>query len=99
MNYNTAIEVGDSLVFLPPSVLQRLTEIKAKSPYVFMISNPSSLIKSYCGVQEFTAPEKTVYLPLWLFNYLKLNSGGNILVQDYPFESISVGTFLKIRPH
>ena len=39
---------------------------------MFSIKNPATLIKTHCGVMEFSAAEGTAYLPFWVSDYVNL---------------------------
>jgi len=61
-------------VILPQEALEELSDYPEvlHRPIQFRVTNPSQTAAkiTHCGVLEFTAPANTVYMPLWLMNYL-----------------------------
>jgi len=89
------LEHGDKVV-LPPSALDRLTQLHIQYPMVFEISNPRFPKVSHCGVMEFCAEEGTCYLPYWMMQNLLLSEGDMI---EFKSTSLPKATFVKIQPH
>lgn len=63
------LEKSDRII-MPPSALNHLMLFKINYPYFFKLTSRELGISEYCGVLEFTAPEKTVYAPSWLMHKL-----------------------------
>ena len=63
------LEKSDRII-MPPSALNHLMLFKINYPYFFKLTSRELGISEYCGVLEFTAPEKTIYAPSWLMHKL-----------------------------
>lgn len=57
-------------IIMPLSALDHLTNFKIHHPYFFRLTSHEIGISEYCSVLEFTAPEKTVYIPSRLMDKL-----------------------------
>jgi len=89
------LEYGDKVV-LPPSALNRLTQLHIQYPMVFEIRNPKFPKTSHCGVMEFCAEEGTCFLPYWMMQNLLLSEGDLI---HFKSAVLFKGKFVKIQPH
>eukprot|EP01094_Clydonella_sp_ATCC50884_P028972 TRINITY_DN8899_c0_g1_i1.p1 TRINITY_DN8899_c0_g1~~TRINITY_DN8899_c0_g1_i1.p1 ORF type:complete len:547 (-),score=159.96 TRINITY_DN8899_c0_g1_i1:152-1792(-) len=90
-------EFGNKIL-LPSSILSRLLEVNAPSPYIFIIRNAfeHGNHETHVGVHEFTAPEECCVLPSWMMNNLALGHGSSVhlrLARHLPD-----GTFCKVQP-
>jgi ubiquitin fusion degradation protein 1 len=83
-----------SKILLPQSALAKLTSLHIEYPMFFSISYLDKV--THGGVLEFTAPEGKMYLPDWMMEQLSIQTPGVIAKVDY--ESLPLGTFLKIQP-
>ena len=74
-------------VNLPQSILKKITKNdKIKTPYYFKLTSPNGL-KTWVGVNEFTAEENYIVVPHWILDFLGLNGSEKIkvrLVKDIP---------------
>ena len=91
----TQLENGDKVV-LPPSALDRLSQLRIDYPMLFQISNPKEGKTSHCGVLEFVADEGHAYIPYWMMQNLLLQEGDLVKFKSI---SLSKGTYVKLRPH
>lgn len=87
-------EEGDK-VLLPPSALDRLTQLHVEYPMVFKVDNPQMGRSTHCGVLEFTAEEGRVYMPYWMMQNLCLQDGE---VASFSNVSLPKGTYVKLQP-
>ena len=62
----------------------------------FMVSNPKLGLKSYVGVQEFSAEEGMAGLPIWLMRNLLLDTGDEIIVRNM---NLQVAQHVVFRPY
>ena len=60
---------NSNYVNLPETILTKLVNDKIDQPYYFSITSPYS-IKTWVGVRQFTADEKTINIPRWIMDYL-----------------------------
>ncbi len=63
---------------------------------VFEISTEKGGRRSYCGVEEFTAPENHVIIPDWILSNLGAAEGSAIQIRRVQLPN---GTFLRLQPH
>lgn len=74
-------------VNLPQSILKKITKNdKIKTPYYFKLTSPNGL-KTWVGVNEFTAEENYIVVPHWILDFLGLNGSEKIkvrLIKDIP---------------
>ncbi|GMH34367.1 hypothetical protein BSKO_02201 [Bryopsis sp. KO-2023] len=87
-------EEGDK-VMLPPSALERLSQLHVEYPMLFKVENPQTGRSTHCGVLEFTAEEGIVYMPYWMMQNLCLNDGD---VVSFTNVSLPKGTYVKLQP-
>jgi len=90
---------GDK-VLLPPSTLQQLMNKVPSSqmpqPMLFKISVAGTNSSGkHVGVLEFSAPEGTVVVPLWVMRSLGISDGTEMLVET---AELPRGTFAKLQP-
>jgi len=69
-------------------------------PIMFEIANDSDILpkKSHCSVMEFTAPEGSVYLPIWMIDNLGLDPQGDSVV-ELTTVSLPKGHFVQFQAH
>lgn len=93
------LERGDKIV-LPASALEKLSRMNVQFPIMFEISHLSDILpkKSHCGVIEFSAPEGSVYLPLWMIDNLGLDATGDSLV-ELTTVNLPKGKFVQFQAH
>jgi ubiquitin fusion degradation protein 1 len=85
-------------ILLPPSCLQQLVSEHhfGDSPLLFRLSNrqqPQAAV--HCGVLEFIADERKMYLPEWMFGALRVKAGDFANIEQC---FLPKGTFVKIEP-
>lgn len=83
-------------VMLPQSVLEDLVILQVQPPYIFEIAHTDGVMKTHCGVLEFTADETTVTVPNWMYEQLVMDSIEEVEIK---FTVIPVGNFVKLLPH
>lgn len=62
---------------------------------MFEVTNDANGKSTHCGVLEFSAPEGTIYLPLWLLKSLGLRSGGFVTLRNV---TLRLGAMVKLQP-
>ena len=68
-------------VNLPQSILKKITKNdKIKTPYYFKLTAHNGL-KTWVGVNEFTAEENYIVVPHWILDFLGLNGSEKIKVR------------------
>lgn len=92
---HTNLEQGDKVV-LPVSCLDELSRMNIQFPMMFQVTNPRVNRTSHCSVLEFTAPEGSVYMPLWMMENLCIEPGSLINLRNVTLQK---GTYVKLRPH
>ena len=60
---------NSNYVNLPESMLTNLVDKKIEQPYYFSITSPQG-IKTWVGVRQFTADDKTINIPRWIMDHL-----------------------------
>lgn len=60
---------NSNYVNLPESMLTNLVDEKIEQPYYFSITSPLG-IKTWVGVRQFTADDKTINIPRWIMDHL-----------------------------
>jgi ubiquitin fusion degradation protein 1 len=73
------LEKGNK-VLLPASVLAEVSQGAMPHPLLFRINSMRTKTTTYVGVLEFTAPEDTCILPLWVSFQLTLRKTPNFLI-------------------
>jgi len=93
------LEAGDKIV-MPASALEELSRMHVEFPIMFEIAHDSDILpkKSHCSVMEFTAPEGSVYLPIWMIDNLGLDPQGDSVV-ELTTVSLPKGTFVQFQAH
>jgi len=89
------LEAGGKII-LPPSALDRLTQLNVQYPMIFELSTRGGKTKVHAGVQEFVAEEGFCYMPYWLMQNLLIQEGNYVVVKS---ASLPVGSFVKLQPH
>lgn len=95
---NVNIEAGDKII-LHPDILDNLTKAYSTQlphPIIFEIRNQKVGRTSHCGVLEFSAEERSAYLPAWMMENLCLNPGDSLLFVIKT--QIPKATALKFKP-
>lgn len=59
------------------------------------ITNEENGSYTHCGVLEFSAEERRVYVPLWILNQLGVQQGKKVKIET---TSLSIGAFVTLRP-
>eukprot|EP01083_Nonionella_stella_P128701 390037_1 len=92
------LESGDKIV-LPASALEKLSKMSVQFPIMFQIRHDSDILpsQSHCSVMEFTAPEGSCYLPLWMMDNLGLDPQGTSMVELCNV-SLPKGHFVRFQP-
>jgi ubiquitin fusion degradation protein 1 len=88
------VEYGGKVI-LPPSALQKLSNLNIEYPMLFRLNNSKQNTKTHAGVLEFIAEEGRVYLPKWMMNTLLVKEGDIIEITNV---SLPLGKFVKIQP-
>jgi len=93
------LEKGDKIV-VPASALDELTRMNIQFPIMFQIRHVSDLLPkiSHCSVMEFTAPEGSVYLPMWMMDNLGLNATGESII-ELTTVSLPKGDYVQFQAH
>ena len=93
------LEAGDKIV-LPASALEELSRMHVQFPIMFEIAHDSEILpkKSHCSVMEFTAPEGSVYLPMWMIDNLGLDPQGDSVV-ELTTVNLPKGQFVQFQAH
>jgi len=67
---------------------------------MFEIAHDSDILpkKSHCSVMEFTAPEGSVYLPIWMIDNLGLDPQGESVI-ELTTVSLPKGQFVQFQAH
>jgi len=93
------LESGDKIV-MPASALEELSRMNIQFPIMFEIAHDSTILpkKSHCSVMEFTAPEGSVYLPIWMIDNLGLDPQGDSVV-ELTTVNLAKGTFVQFQAH
>lgn len=82
-------------IYLPQSVLLKLSMLHISYPMLFEIRNKATKKLTHGGVLEFTAEEGRAYLPEWMMKTLEAKSASLIQITTV---SLELGTFVKIEP-
>ena len=90
---------GDKIL-LPASVLQtlmaRVPSAHMPRPMLFKLTLAGSAASPrHVGVLEFSAPEGTVVVPLWLLRAMGVSDGDTLVVES---ATLPKGTFAKLQP-
>eukprot|EP00486_Rosalina_sp_Unknown_P002718 CAMPEP_0201574628 /NCGR_PEP_ID=MMETSP0190_2-20130828/19242_1 /ASSEMBLY_ACC=CAM_ASM_000263 /TAXON_ID=37353 /ORGANISM="Rosalina sp." /LENGTH=403 /DNA_ID=CAMNT_0048003135 /DNA_START=199 /DNA_END=1410 /DNA_ORIENTATION=- len=93
------LESGDKIV-MPASALEELSRMHVEFPIMFEIAHDSDILpkKSHCSVMEFTAPEGSVYLPIWMIDNLGLDPQGDSVI-ELTTVSLPKGQFVQFQAH
>ncbi|CBK20714.2 uncharacterized protein [Blastocystis hominis] len=84
-------EYGDKII-LPEMAMAYINGTTAQYPLMFRISNGSQ--SSYCGVKEFSAPERNCYVPRWIMAKLRISPGDYLIVENL---NLRKATFVKLK--
>ncbi|KAJ3320524.1 ubiquitin fusion degradation protein [Boothiomyces sp. JEL0866] len=82
-------------IILPPSSLQRLSQLHIEYPMLFELKNKKLGLSTHAGVLEFIAEEGRCYLPRWMLATLGIQEGEVIEIEN---TSLALGKFVKIQP-
>jgi len=91
---------GDK-IWLPNSAIQAIMSGLRGSavpvPMLFRLSLAGISTPHYrhVGVKEFTAPEGTIYIPLWIMRAMGVSDGDEVVVES---ATLPKGTFAKLQP-
>ena len=91
---------GDK-IWLPQSVLSSIMSglrgSPVPSPMLFRMSLAGIDTPRYrhVGVTEFTAPEGTLYIPLWIMRAMGVSDGDEVVVES---ATLPKGTFCRLQP-
>ncbi len=62
---------------------------------MFEVENEDTCQVTHCGVLEFSAPEGTIYLPLWVMKTIGIRSGDIVTLRNV---TLRLGSFVKLQP-
>lgn len=62
---------------------------------MFSVENEANGHRTHVGVLEFSAPEGTIYLPLWVMKTIGVASGDFVNLRNV---TLRLGTFVKLQP-
>lgn len=82
-------------IFLPPSVLNKLTMLNIRYPMLFEVKSQETESITHGGVLEFIAEEGRVYLPQWMMETLGVQAGSLVQISS---TDLPLGQFVKIEP-
>jgi len=80
-------------VILPHDILK---ELQINDYLFFRIINSELGIESFCSVHEFTAPDDTIIMPMWLMEYLGIQEMSVIKLEQ--IMHINKGKFIRLEP-
>ena len=80
---------------MPPSALERLTQLNIEYPMLFKLINNKRSRTTHAGVLEFVADEGKIYIPYWMMHNLLLEEGDMVQIESV---SLPVATFSKFQP-
>lgn len=83
-------------IIVPQSVLVDLISFQIQPPFTFEISHSDGVYKTHCGVLEFTGEEGEVFVPLWMYQQLSMESTNEVILR---YKVFPVGKFIKLIPH
>jgi hypothetical protein len=81
-------ETSDKII-LPASSLHTLANASNNGLYVLRIVNPKTSKYIFVGISDFTAPERTAFVPKWIMEYLSCKSGDKIFVDAMSVPKVS----------
>lgn len=81
-------------VILPRSALNVFASYSKDKIYTLRLMNPKNSKYSFVGIGDFTSPERIIYVPTWLMEYLCLKDGDHIYVDAISVPKI---TYAKIK--
>ncbi|KAK7262479.1 hypothetical protein RJT34_30053 [Clitoria ternatea] len=93
--HKSSLKNGNRII-MPPSALNRLVSLRIEYPMLFEVRNPFVGRVSHCGVLEFIADERKVYMPNWMMENLRVKEGDIVTLRS---TSLAKGTFVKLQPH
>lgn len=82
-------------IILPASALEELSRLHIVYPMLFEITNTREGVRTHCGVLEFGDQEGCVYIPYWMQQHLRLETGQIVTVKS---ATLPKGTYTKLRP-
>ncbi|KAI5864209.1 UFD1-domain-containing protein [Durotheca rogersii] len=84
-----------SKIFLPPSALNKITQLHVQWPLMLRLINVPKDIRAHAGVLEFVAEEGRAYLPQWMMETLQLDVGDMIQIKS---ASLRLARMVKLQP-
>ena len=87
---------NSNYVNLPESILTKLVNKKIEQPYYFSITSPHG-IKTWVGVRQFTADDKTINIPRWIMDHLCMFENSQYVTLELE-ENIPKGKKAIIEP-
>ena len=84
-------EYGDKII-LPEIAMAYISNTTAQYPLMFRITNGHQ--SSYCGVKEFSAPDRVCYLPRWIMAKFHFSPGDFMIVENL---NLRKATFVKLK--
>lgn len=86
-------ESSDKII-LPVSSLNILASYSKDNLYVLRIMNPKNSKYAFVGIGDFSAPERIMFVPSWLMEYICARSGDKIYVDAISVPQVS---YAKIK--
>ncbi|KAI2625552.1 ubiquitin fusion degradation protein UFD1-domain-containing protein [Xylaria nigripes] len=84
-----------SKIFLPPSALQKISQLHVQWPLMMELVNGEKERFSHAGVLEFVAEEGRAYIPQWMMQTLQLDVGDMIQIKS---TSLELAKMVKLQP-
>ncbi|KAI1825213.1 ubiquitin fusion degradation protein UFD1-domain-containing protein [Xylaria intraflava] len=84
-----------SKIFLPPSALQKISQLHVQWPLMMELVNGEKERFSHAGVLEFVAEEGRAYIPQWMMQTLLLDVGDMIQIKS---TSLELAKMVKLQP-
>jgi ubiquitin fusion degradation protein 1 len=93
----SAFDIEHSAEIPHPNFLKNWKHVSTphSAPMIFEISTEKGK-RTFCGVEEFTAPEGNVVVPQWVMKNLDAAEKSSLQVRRVDLPS---GIFLKLQPH
>lgn len=79
------------------STLHWVARMDVSYPLMFSVDNEAGTAQhvTHCGVLEFSAPEGTIYLPVWVMKTINVRSGDFVTLRNV---TLNLGKFVKLQP-
>ncbi|KAH9883911.1 ubiquitin fusion degradation protein UFD1-domain-containing protein [Xylariomycetidae sp. FL2044] len=84
-----------SKIFLPPSALQKISQLHVQWPLMMELVNGEKGLQTHAGVLEFVAAEGHTYLPKWMMKTLQVEDGDMIQIKT---TSLELAKMVKLQP-